>query len=74
VTLEDGSREGTKCVPWLNEMRASFGEPIDSGQIISGGYEVWTARFTKVTAVVTSRKKRVECMIALEPSLGFPPQ
>lgn len=73
VSLEDGTKEASKCLPWLYELRALLGEPVATSTTRPVSATFITAT-TTVTFVSTYRKKRAACSILMESSQPLPPQ
>src|SRR4051794_6235207 len=61
VTLSDGTREGSKCLPWLSEIRASLGDPIGTQEGFRTVTVTWRTLTANVTYEMTYRKKRTGC-------------
>jgi hypothetical protein len=74
VTLHDGTKEGSKCLPWMAEIRASLGESVGSGQTFGAVTATWATLSTTVSFVITYHKKRTSCSVLLESSGILPHQ
>lgn len=74
VTLKDDTRDASKCLPWLYEIRAVLGEAISSDTVRGTDTVMWVAGSSTVTFISSYPKKRTKCSVLLDSAGSLPPQ